>query len=58
MLLSKGRTEDRFELKLWNYGRTAASQIYRGYQASAQTSLAVRLSIGVSGVVQNCIFQI
>lgn len=39
-------------------GQLPVRSIYRGYQASAQTSLAVRLSIGVSGMMQNQIFQI
>lgn len=47
MFLTKGRPEDRLELQLWNYGRTAAGQIYRGCQARVQSSLAVRLSIGI-----------
>lgn len=35
-------------------GELSVRSIYRGYQ----TSLAVRLSIGVSGIMQNHVFQI
>lgn len=35
-------------------GDLSVKSIYRGYQ----TSLAVRLSVGISGMVQNHVFQI